>query len=87
MINKTRVTVATLAIAGALGVTGLASATPTATPEVTSVKCPSICPQIVFPVTCTMSDGSTLTFINRCYADVYACKHRLTIISCRPAGD
>jgi hypothetical protein len=79
--------IATFVAAGAIGLTSVASAAPKPAPKVTSVKCPSVCPDVVWPVTCLLSDGSVRTFTNRCFAGVFACQHRLRIISCRPAGD
>jgi hypothetical protein len=52
--------------------------------EITTVQCPDYCILVYEPVTCTMSDHSVHTFTNRCFAEVFACKHQLTIISCRP---
>lgn len=84
MINRVRFSIVTLLTVGVLGLTGAASSPARQT---TYVRCPTICPQIVLPVTCTMSNGSVRTFINRCYASVYACQHGLKIVSCQPAGD
>jgi hypothetical protein len=85
MKKKIGMTMATLFAAGAIGLTGVASADSSAAREITSVKCPSVCPFIFQPVTCKMSNGTVRTFSNRCFAGVYACQHYLTIISCRPA--
>jgi len=87
MTNRIGVTLAALLAAGAIGLAGAASAASAPAREITDVDCPSVCPQIYQPVTCTMSDGSVAKFGNRCFADVYACEHQLTIVSCRPAAD
>jgi hypothetical protein len=79
--------IATLVVAGAIGLTSAASAAPKPAPEVMSVKCPSVCPLVFWPVTCQLSDGSVRTFTNRCFAGVFACQRQLRVISCRPAGD
>jgi hypothetical protein len=44
--------------------------------------CPEACTMIYEPVTCRFDGGATMTFGNRCVADVYACRHRLRIVSC-----
>jgi hypothetical protein len=66
-----------------------ASATPghaqTPQNEITPVQCPQFCIAVYVPVTCMMSDRTVRRFSNRCWANVYACEHRLTIISCQPA--
>jgi hypothetical protein len=80
-------TVATLLAAGATSLTGLAIGASGPARAITSVDCPTVCPEIYQPVTCEMSDGSIHTFGNRCFADVYACQHKLKIISCRPDYD
>lgn len=53
------------------------------TPHTTAVQCPQSCIALYAPVRCMMSDGSVRTFSNRCYANIYACEHRLTIIGCQ----
>lgn len=85
MTNRIGVTVATLLATAGIGLTGLASPASSPAREIASLECPSNCPLIYEPVTCKMSDGSVRTFSNRCFANVYACQHKLTIISCRPA--
>jgi len=55
--------------------------------EITAVQCPQVCIAVYDPVTCRMSDRSVRTFSNRCYAEIYACQRRLTIISCQRALD
>jgi hypothetical protein len=81
------VTVATALAAGAAGFTGAASGASAPARNVTSVTCPTVCPQIFAPVTCKFSDGKIRTFSNRCFAGVFACQHKLKILSCRPALD
>jgi hypothetical protein len=61
----------------------LSGATASTAREITKVNCSYNCPDIYQPVSCDMSDGSTMTFANRCYAGRYACLHGLTIVSCR----
>jgi hypothetical protein len=87
MIKRIGVTIATLIAAGAIGLTGIASASSSSAHEITRVKCPTMCIDIYKPVTCKMSDGSVRTFGNSCFAGVYACQHGLKIISCRPDLD
>lgn len=86
MSNKIGVAAATLLAVGSIGFAGMATAVASPASESARVQCPHACLDIYRPVTCLMSDGSVLTFGNRCYADVYACQHRLTIIGCWP-GD
>jgi hypothetical protein len=86
MTKRIGVTMTTLLAAGAIGLTGLASAS-SPTREITRVKCDWACPDVFQPVTCEMSDGSVRTFSNRCYAGLYGCQHGLTIVSCRPEAD
>ncbi len=80
MSKRIGVLVASVLATGAVALTG---ATASTAREVTKVSCSYNCPAVYQPVTCDMSDGSTLTFTNRCYAGRYACMHGLTIISCR----
>jgi hypothetical protein len=82
MTRKIGMTVATLLAAGGIGFTGLTSAASSSELQITPVTCPDMCPAVYDPVTCTMSDGTVLTFGNRCEAGVYACKHHLKIVSC-----
>jgi hypothetical protein len=83
MTRKIGMTVATLLAAGGIGLTGLTSAASSSTLQITPVTCPSMCPDVYKPVTCKMSDGTVRTFGNRCEAGVFACRHRLTIVSCQ----
>ena len=87
MTKRIGIPIATLLTAGAIGLTGLASAAASPALKITSVTCQENCLTIYQPVTCHMSDGSVRTFSNRCYADVYACQHGLTIVSCKPDVD
>jgi hypothetical protein len=88
MTTKIGVSVATLLAAGGIGLTGLTGAASGSARQITSVNCTDVCPAIFQPVTCKMSNGQVLTFSNSCEAGVYACKHKLKIVSCRPAyGD
>jgi hypothetical protein len=64
---------------------GQAQDSPTA--AITGAQCPRFCPLEYKPVTCKMSDGRVRTFPNRCFANIHACRHRLTIIGCRSALD
>ncbi len=75
-------TVAMVVAVGALGATGLASAAPSPARDISSERCPSLCPAIYEPVKCLMRNGSYRTFGNACEAAVYACKHPGQIISC-----
>ena len=84
MSKRIGVAVVSVLAAGAVALTG---ATASTAREVTKVNCSYGCLDVYQPVTCDMSDGSTLTFSNRCYASLYACQHGLTIISCRSGGD
>jgi hypothetical protein len=83
LTNRIAMTSATLLAAGAIGVTGLASAASSPDSE-SPEKCPTMCLAIHKPVTCVMSDGRIRTFGNRCQANVYACEYRLTIVACWP---
>ena len=85
LTNRIAMTSAALLAAGAIGVTGLARAASSADSKSRTEPCPSICPKIYKPVICVMSDHSIRKFGNRCEANVYACKHRLTILACWPA--
>jgi len=82
MTRKIGVTVATLLAAGGLGLTGLTSAASSSELKITPVTCSDICPDVYDPVTCEMSDGTVRTFGNSCEAGVFACQHRLKIVSC-----
>ena len=84
MTKRIGVAVVSVLAAGAVALTG---ATASTAREITKVNCSYSCPDVYQPVTCDMSDGSTMTFSNRCYAGLYACQHGLTIISCRSGGD
>jgi hypothetical protein len=81
MTKKIGVTITMLLASGAVGLTGLASASSPAR-EITTVECSWACLDIYRPVTCEMSDDKVRTFGNRCYADVFACEHGLKIIRC-----
>lgn len=83
MSKRIGVTVATLLAAGAVGLTGATAAGSSPGHEKKRAKCATVCPQVYQPVTCKLSDGSTRTFGNRCEAGVYACRHKLKIVSCR----
>jgi len=87
MTKRIGASVVTLLAAGAVGLTSSTSAQSSPAGDITRVQCAWACPDIYQPVTCEMSDGRVMTFANRCYASLYACKHGLKIISCRPAGD
>lgn len=87
MTRRIAVTGATLLTAGAVGLTGLASAASSSHSASPSVECPEMCVAIYKPVTCLMSDGSVHTFANRCVAEVFACQGRLTIKDCWPDLD
>ena len=84
MSKRIGVLVASVLAAGALALT---QATASTAREITKVNCSYMCPDIYLPVTCHLSDGSTMTFANGCYAGRYACLHGLTIISCSRSGD
>jgi len=84
MTDKIRVTIVTLLAAGGIGLAGLTSAASSSDRQITSVTCSDMCPAIYAPVTCKMSDGTVRRFENRCRAEVFACKHGLKIVSCRP---
>jgi hypothetical protein len=85
--NPVRRTLPTIT-AGLITALTLAIATPgqaqTPASPITGARCPQFCIALYAPVTCIMSDGNVRTFTNRCRANIYACEHRLTIISCQP---
>lgn len=83
MSKRIGATVASVLAAGAVALTGSATAASSPAREIAKLECPQLCPTIYQPVTCELSDGSTMTFSNRCYATSYACNHGLTIVSCR----
>ena len=87
MSKKIGLTIATLLAAGGIGLTGLAGAASGSEREITRATCPENCLAIFKPVTCRLSNGQVLTFGNRCEADMFACRHGLGIVGCRPAYD
>jgi hypothetical protein len=85
MTTKIGVTIATLLATGGIALVSPAGAASGSEQQITSVACTEVCPAIFKPVTCKLSDGRVLTFGNSCEAGVFACQHKLTIVSRRPA--
>ncbi len=82
MSKRIGVTIATVLASAAVGLTSAATAGSSTVREIQRPPCPSNCPAVYAPVTCTLSDGRVMTFSNRCQAGVFACRAGVTIVSC-----
>lgn len=83
MTSRIGMPIAMLVAAGAIGLTGPASAAPSPARD-TSVECTDACITLWAPVKCLMSDGTSRTFGNRCEAERYAACANLMIVGCMP---
>jgi hypothetical protein len=80
-----RVLLVLTATAGLLA--GASGASAMEAPAAERPGCPQACTMIYEPVSCRFTNGTTMTFGNRCVADAYACRHHLRIVGCGAKGE